>query len=88
MALETTPFDAADYLESAVAVEAFLIDAFESEDPAVIADAIGIVARSRGMTALGPRLGLSPEAGAGDGLTPAYMKGEPPSLRHRPPARL
>jgi probable addiction module antidote protein len=62
MALETTPFDAADYLESAVAIEAFLIDAFESEDPAVIADAIAIVARSRGMTALAAETGLTRQA--------------------------
>lgn len=59
MALATTPFDPAAYVTDAQAVEVFLADAFESEDPAVIIEAIGVVARSRGMTALAADTGLA-----------------------------
>lgn len=47
--IKTRPFDSAVYLDTPEAIEAYLEDAFESGDTAVIADALGVVARARGM---------------------------------------
>lgn len=52
MAIETRPFDPSEFLDTPEAVEEYLLSAFESEDPAVIADAMGVVARAKGMTQL------------------------------------
>ena len=50
MAIETTKFDAADYLTSPEAQAVYLSLAFESDDDAEIKRAIATVARARGMT--------------------------------------
>ncbi len=55
------PFDAADYLDSPEMIAAYLTEAFESDDPAAIAMAIGAVARARGMSAVAEQAGLSRE---------------------------
>ncbi|MFY7853925.1 MAG: addiction module antidote protein, partial [Brevundimonas sp.] len=44
------------------AIEEYLIDAFESEDAAVITHALGVVARARGMSQLAAETGLSRQA--------------------------
>lgn len=62
MALETTPFDAAEYLDSPEAIEAFLEDAFEGGNAAFIAHALGVVARAKGMSQLAADTGLSRQA--------------------------
>lgn len=62
MAIETTPFDAADYLTSEEAQVEFLADAFQEGDPAYIAHAIGIVARARGMSQVARNSGVTREA--------------------------
>ncbi|MGM5002410.1 addiction module antidote protein [Tardiphaga sp. 538_B7_N1_4] len=54
-------FDAADYLDSPEIVAAYLTEAFESEDPALIVKAIGTVARAQGMTDVAEKTGLSRE---------------------------
>jgi len=54
-------FDAADYLDSPDMIAAYLNEAFESEDPALIAKAIGAVARAQGMTDVAEKTGLSRE---------------------------
>jgi len=59
MAIETTAFDAADYIDTPEGVEAFLEDAFESNDPVVIQSALGDVARSKGYAALAVETGMS-----------------------------
>ena len=56
-----TLFDAADYLDSPEMIAAYLTEAFESEDPALIAKAIGAVARAQGMTDVAEKTGLSRE---------------------------
>ena len=56
------PFDAADHVETAVDVVHLLEAAFEDGDPAVIADALGVVARSKGMAEVAARTGLSRES--------------------------
>ena len=57
--LKTTPFDAADYLDSPEVIAEFLADAFESGHPGVISSALGAVARAKGMTELASQTGLS-----------------------------
>lgn len=59
MALQTTPFDPAKYLDTPEGIEAYLADAFEEADPAGIADALGVVARAKGMSKLAEETGLS-----------------------------
>lgn len=58
MPLETRPFDPAAYLDSPEAIAAYLEGAFADGDPAEITDALGVVARARGMSALAEETGL------------------------------
>lgn len=62
MALETFPFDPADYINTAEGVEEFLRAAFEDGSPEEIADALGVVARAHGMTELARDTGLTRQA--------------------------
>lgn len=62
MPIATTPFDAAEHLESAEAHAELLTDAFESGNAAYIAHALGIVARARGMTNVAKDAGVTREA--------------------------
>ena len=54
-------FDAAEYLDSPEMIAAYLTEALESEDAAVIAMAIGAVARAKGMSSIAEKAGLSRE---------------------------
>jgi probable addiction module antidote protein len=56
-----TPFDAAKYLDSTDAIAAYISDALEEGSPDAIAEAIGTVARARGMTEIAEHAGLSRE---------------------------
>lgn len=47
MALKTTRFDSAEYLDSPEAVSAYLEEALETDDPAFITQARGTVVRAR-----------------------------------------
>ena len=62
---QTHPFDAADYINTPEDVATFLQaafeKAFEADDPGFIAQALGIVARSRGMSAIADKTGRSRE---------------------------
>ena len=49
--VKTRPFDAAEVLDSPEMIAAYLTEAFGSDDPALMARAIGAVARSQGMAA-------------------------------------
>lgn len=62
MAVETQAYDAADYLDTPEMIAAYLEAAFESDDPAAISEAIGNVARAKGMTAVAREAGLSRES--------------------------
>ena len=62
MAIETLPFDAARYLQSAEAQTELLSDAFASGDARYIAAALGVVARARGMTQIAREAGVTREA--------------------------
>ena len=62
MALETVPFDAAEFLDDAHSQAELVQDAFATGDVAYIAHALGIVARARGMTQVAKDAGLTREA--------------------------
>ncbi len=62
MPLQTETWDPADHLDSDEAVTAYLEAAFEENDPALIAAALGDVARARGMSRIARQAGLSRES--------------------------
>jgi probable addiction module antidote protein len=59
--VKTRPFDAAEVLDSPEIIAAYLTQALGSDDPALMAMAIGAVARSKGMAAVADKAGLSRE---------------------------
>ncbi|MBN9036067.1 MAG: putative addiction module antidote protein [Rhizobiales bacterium] len=59
MKIETTPFDPADYLKSDESQVELIADALESGDADYITNAIGIVARARGMTGVARGSGVT-----------------------------
>ena len=62
MTIETRPFDPAAHLDSSEAMLAYLDGAFADGDPSEIADALGVVARARGMSQLAEETGLTRQA--------------------------
>jgi probable addiction module antidote protein len=60
--LKTKPFDAAEYLDDAESQAELLADAFETGDAGYIANALGVVARARGMTHVAREAGVTREA--------------------------
>lgn len=61
MAVKTHPFDPAKYLTTAEHCAYYLTDALETNDPAAIADALGVIARARGMSEIAKKTGLRRE---------------------------
>lgn len=57
--VRTSAFDAAKYLDTPESQAELLTDALETGDRAYILDALGIIARARGMTALQKETGLN-----------------------------
>ena len=55
-------FDAARYLESEVAIAAYLTDILQANDPALLAAALGDIARARGMSEIAKASGFTREA--------------------------
>jgi probable addiction module antidote protein len=55
-------FDPADYLNGPEEMALYMTEALDSGDPAFIADAIGVIARARGMTQVAKDAGLSRES--------------------------
>lgn len=62
MAVELRPFDPANYLKSEEDILFFLEAAMEGNDPVHIARALGVVARSKGMTEIAKKTGLGRQA--------------------------
>jgi probable addiction module antidote protein len=62
MATKTIPFDAAEHLRSPEDQAELLNDAFESGNAAYIANALGIVARARGISEVARGAGVTREA--------------------------
>ncbi|RFC67934.1 MULTISPECIES: addiction module antidote protein [Mesorhizobium] len=61
MAESFSTFDPADLLKSDEAIQVFLDDAFETGDATYIANALGVIARAKGMTKLSRETGLARE---------------------------
>jgi probable addiction module antidote protein len=59
---EINDFDPADYLDNDEMIAGYLSDALETQDPAFIADAIGVVARAKGMKRVAEDAGVSRES--------------------------
>ncbi|HEY4318657.1 MAG TPA: addiction module antidote protein [Herbaspirillum sp.] len=55
-------FDAAPYLNNEASVAAYLTDILEANDAALLAAALGDIARARGMTEIAKAAGISREA--------------------------
>jgi probable addiction module antidote protein len=60
--LKTIPWDSAAYLKTESDISDYLEAVFEDGDPALIADALGIVARAKGMTKIARATGLGRES--------------------------
>lgn len=59
---ELPEFDAAEYLNSEEDVAAYLTAVLEEDDPALLAAAIGDIARARGMSQVAKDAGIAREA--------------------------
>ncbi len=59
---ECKPFDIAEYLEDEAAIAEYMNVVLEENDPALLASALGEIARARGMTQLAKDTGLSRES--------------------------
>lgn len=62
MATRTTPFDSARYLGTAESQAELLTDALESGNAGYIANALGVIARARGMADVARGAGVTREA--------------------------
>ncbi len=61
MANKLTNYDPAEDLRTKKAIAIFMAEAFETNDPAYIAHALGVVARAKGMSEIAGKTGLSRE---------------------------
>ena len=62
MTPKTTRFDAADYLDTEERQVAYIAAALESGDADFVRDALGLVARARGMGGIAKKAGLNRES--------------------------
>ena len=60
--IETRPWDAAEHLETAEDMAAYLDAALEDGDPAVVVAVLGDIARAKGMTQIAREAGLGRES--------------------------
>ena len=58
MSIKTTPFDPAAYIDTPEGAAAYMDDALATGDTAFIADALGVLARAKGMTEVAEISGL------------------------------
>jgi probable addiction module antidote protein len=61
MGIKTIPFDAAAFLDDAQAQADYLSDALATGDAAVVAHALGVLARAQGMTGIARDAGVQRE---------------------------
>jgi probable addiction module antidote protein len=63
VSVHTLPeFDASHYLDNAKSIAAYLTDILEANDAALLASALGDIARARGMTEIAKSAGITREA--------------------------
>ncbi len=60
--VKTTKFDAAEYLDTIERQAEYISAALETGDPGLVRDAVGIVARARGMSEVARAAGLNRES--------------------------
>jgi probable addiction module antidote protein len=60
--IKTMPYDPAEFLETEEAMAGYLAACMEDGDPALITDALGVIARAKGMTQLSRETGIAREA--------------------------
>ncbi len=60
--LKTKAFDPAEYLDDDAAIATYLSEALETGDGAFVVDALGIVARAKGMSEVAREAGVSRES--------------------------
>ena len=70
MTVKLSRFDPADYLEDEEDMAAYLADCAQDGDPALIAQALGVIARARNMSQLARDTGMT-RAGLARALSPA-----------------
>jgi probable addiction module antidote protein len=61
-AADLPEFDAASYLDDEMAIAAYLTDILEANDAALLAAALGDIARARGMSEIAKSAGITREA--------------------------
>ena len=61
MPLETRPYDTAEHLRTPEDIVLYIEAVLEDGDPALVADALGVVARARGMAQIAQETGRSRE---------------------------
>jgi len=61
MALNTTRWDSAEYLQTDEDIADYLDAVFEENDPALITHALGVIARARGLNQIADESGLGRE---------------------------
>lgn len=71
--IESVPYNAADYFETSEDVKRFLESCLEDNDPEFFIEALGIVAKSKGMTEISKQTGLGRES-----LYKSFGKGKHP----------
>lgn len=59
MNIATNEFNTADHLETLAEIAAYLEAVFEENDPALIAHALGVVARAKGMSEVAREAGVT-----------------------------
>ncbi len=59
MPVQTAPYDSVDYLRTPEGIAAYLDATLEENDPALLAHALGVVARAKGMTDVAEASGRS-----------------------------
>ncbi len=62
MALKTTNWDSAQYLQTDEDIAAYLDAVLEEEDPALVTHALGVIARAKGMSQIARETGLGRES--------------------------
>lgn len=62
MALKTTQWDSAEYLQTDEDIAAYLDAVLEEDDPALVTYALGVIARVKGMSQIAREAGLSRES--------------------------
>jgi len=59
---KTLPYDSAEYLKDPETMQLYMDEAFATGDPALIAHAVGVIARAKSMAEVARKTGLSRES--------------------------